>query len=68
MNNNTRNAALRMLKRHIRKMYGIDGTVSDPINTVMEHPDGTRTLMVAYKLTDSHQPDFWVAVEKLKEL
>ena len=59
-------AAMEMVKRHLKLMFDINGEVSDPVNCIMNHPDGTRTKMVAYKLIDVQQEPFWVAMEKLE--
>lgn len=65
MDKETYEATMQMVASHLRKQHCTDGEVSRPFFCSMETPDGT-IQMVAYKLSDSRQPDFWVAVEHLK--
>ena len=68
MDEETRQATLEFIKSHLRKIHCTDGEVSDPIVCTMLLPNAGIATMVAYRMSDSRQPDFWVAVQRQDDI
>ena len=54
-----------MISDNFRKQWGTNGEVSRSADATLTLADGTVIETWAYKLSDSHKPDFYIAIEKI---